>query len=264
MSKGFLWFAQNNDKTDYVDLSIKLAMSIKKFNRMNQICVVTDEKSKFENKNVDYVKVLKEDLSETHDLKWANEYKAFAISPFTNTIKLEADMAWTLTTDWWWHHLWQNDLVFSVDCRNYRDKIIKDTKYRQIFIRNQLPNIYNGLMYFRKSTKAKKFFEYAESITKNWEYVRKNLLIGCHDQYPSTDVVFAIAYKMLDPTNKDLIDYDWFKFVHHKPAINNLLHVVDQNQYLFPNKSNNSVYIGERRVSRVLHYHNKELNERIF
>ena len=49
MSKGFLWFAQNNDKTDYVELSIKLAKSIKKHNKENQICVVTDMKSKFQN-----------------------------------------------------------------------------------------------------------------------------------------------------------------------------------------------------------------------
>ena len=31
MSKGFLWFAQNNSKTDYVELSIKLAKSINAF-----------------------------------------------------------------------------------------------------------------------------------------------------------------------------------------------------------------------------------------
>ena len=29
MSKGFVWFAQNNDKVDYVKLSIELAKSIK-------------------------------------------------------------------------------------------------------------------------------------------------------------------------------------------------------------------------------------------
>ena len=57
MSKGFLWFAQNNEKTDYVELSIKLAESIKKHNKENKICVVTDEKSKFEHESVDVVKV---------------------------------------------------------------------------------------------------------------------------------------------------------------------------------------------------------------
>ena len=172
MSKGYLWFAQNNSKTDYVDISIKLAQSIKRTTRDNKICVVTDEASKFESEYVDVVKVLREDDSADHDIKWANEYKAFALTPFTHTIKLEADMLWNHNTDWWWYYLWQQDLVFSVDCRDYRDNIVKDKTYRQLFRQNHLPNIYNGLMYFRKSKKAQRFFEIAEHIVKNWQEVR--------------------------------------------------------------------------------------------
>ena len=63
MSKGFLWFAQNNSKTDYVELSITLAKSIKRWNRENKICVVTDEASKFDSEHVDVVKVLTDDDS---------------------------------------------------------------------------------------------------------------------------------------------------------------------------------------------------------
>ena len=203
MYKGFLWFAQNNDSTDYVELSVKLAESIKRHNRENKICVVTDEASKFESEHVDVVKVLKQDDSAEHDIKWANEYKAFALTPFTHTIKLEADMLWTTSTDWWWYYLWQHDLVFSVDCRDYRDNIVKDTTYRQLFVNNKLPNIYNGLMYFRKSAKAQKFYETAEHIVKNWEEVKSKML-----------------------------------------------------------STGDTLYLGETRVSRVWHYHDKELNVR--
>ena len=263
MSKGFLWFAQNNEKTDYVELSIKLAKSIKRYNRQNKVCVVTDKNSKLKkNKDIDIVRVLNQDDSADHKIKWANEWKAFDLTPFTHTIKLEADMLWTTNTDWWWYHLWQNDLVFSVDCKNYRDETIKDTTYRQIFIKNQLPNIYNGLMYFRKSTHAQKFFKFAQYITDNWQKVKTTMLIDCHDTYPSTDIVFALAYRMLDPTNKKLFDYEWFKFIHHKPAIHKLKHVKDHNQYLYPNKTGDAVYLGERRLSRVWHYFDKELNVR--
>ena len=263
MSKGFLWFAQNNEKTDYVELSIKLAKSIKRYNRQNKVCVVTDKNSKLQkNKDIDIVRVLHQDDSADHKIKWANEWKAFDLTPFTHTIKLEADMLWTTNTDWWWYHLWQNDLVFSVDCKNYRDETIKDTTYRQIFIKNQLPNIYNGLMYFRKSTHAQKFFKFAQYITDNWQKVKTTMLIDCHDTYPSTDIVFALAYRMLDPTNKKLFDYEWFKFIHHKPAIHKLKHVKDHNQYLYPNKTGDAVYLGERRLSRVWHYFDKELNVR--
>jgi len=225
--------------------------------------VITDEKSKFHSEHIDMVKVLKQDDSADHDIKWANEYKAFNLTPFTHTIKLEADMVWTTNTDWWWYYLWQHDLVFSVNCRDYRDNIVEQTPYRKLFERNHLPNIYNGLMYFRKSTKAQKFYDTAEYIVKNWEKVKTQMLVACHDKYPSTDVVFALAYRMMDPTMEGLIDYEWFKFIHHKPGVNKITKAKNQNDYLYPNISGDAVYIGETRASRVWHYHDKELHARI-
>jgi len=259
MSKGFLWFAQNNDKTNYVEISIRLAESIKSWNKENQICVVTDEHSKFTHDAVDYVKILKKDSSENHKIKWANEYKAFSLSPFTHTIKLESDMLWTCNTDWWWNHLWQHDLVFAVNCRNYKDQVVKHTPYRKLFARNNLPNIYNGLMYFRKSRWAQKFFNTASYVAENWEDVRKTMLINCHDEFPSTDVVFALAYRIIDPTSQKLIDYEWFKFIHNKPAVNNLEKQSDHIKYLMPNRAGRHLYLGEQRVSRPWHYVKKDI-----
>jgi hypothetical protein len=226
--------------------------------------VITDDKSKFQNEHVDVVKVIREDDSAEHEIKWANEHKAFDMTPFTHTIKLEADMLWTTNTDWWWYHLWQHDLVFSVDCFDYRSTVTKQTPYRKLFTRNHLPNIYNGLMYFRRSKKAQKFYELARHIMNYWQQVRTDMLIDCHDQYPSTDVVFALACRIMDPTSSGLIDYDWFKFIHNKPAVHDLTRMKDHNQYLYPNRTGDAVYMGETRVSRVLHYHDKELHARIF
>ena len=45
-------------------------------------------------------------------------------------------------------------------------------------------------------------------------------------------------------------DYEWFKFIHHKPAIHNLTNGRDHNQYLYPNKTGDAVYLGE--LSRFL------------
>jgi hypothetical protein len=226
--------------------------------------VITDENSKFENEHVDVVKVIAQDDSAEHDIKWANEYKAFDMTPFTHTIKLEADMLWTINTDWWWYHLWQHDLVFSVDCFDYRGNVVKQTPYRKLFERNHLPNIYNGLMYFRRSKWAHCFYNIAKDIVKNWKEVKTQMLINCHDEYPSTDVVFALAQRIMDPTSKMLIDYDWFKFIHHKSGVNGITRAKNQDEYLYPNQSGDAVYIGETRASRVWHYHNKELHARIF
>ena len=45
MSKGFLWFCQNNQKTDYVKLSILLAESIKRYNKENKITPTSIKKN---------------------------------------------------------------------------------------------------------------------------------------------------------------------------------------------------------------------------
>ena len=88
------------------------------------------------------------------------------------------------------------------------------------------------------------------------------MLINCHDKYPSTDVVFALSYRIMDPTCRGLVDYEWFKFLHHKSSVNNLQHTRNQNEYLFPNKTGNAIYLGDKRVSRVWHYFDKEINVR--
>ena len=167
-------------------------------------------------------------------------------------------MLWTQNTDWWWYHLWQHDLVFAVDCKDYKDNTIKDTIYRKVFVRNNLTNINNGLSYFRRSITAKNFFDLCEVITKNWQQVRDTVLIGCHDKYPSTDVVYALAYRIIDPTQKQLIDYPWFKFIHNKPAIQG-----SNTDYLMPIKLNNKIIVGTQRLHRVWHYLDKNLTEEL-
>ena len=90
MDRGFVWFALNNSKTDYIDLSRKLAHSIKQVNRHNKVCIITDKA--IQDDMFDFVKVLKHDDSAEQEWKLNNEYKVFGLTPFTHTIKLEADM----------------------------------------------------------------------------------------------------------------------------------------------------------------------------
>ena len=48
MDRGYTWFALNNEVTDYVDLSRYLARSIKKHNKENKVCVITDQQLQHE------------------------------------------------------------------------------------------------------------------------------------------------------------------------------------------------------------------------
>ena len=84
MDKGYVWFALNNSTTDYVELSRALAKSIKSINKHNKVCIITDKL--VEDELFDVVKVLKQDDSADQEWKLNNEYKVFALTPFTHTI----------------------------------------------------------------------------------------------------------------------------------------------------------------------------------
>ena len=56
MDRGYIWFALNNSTTDYIELSKRLAKSIKKYNKHNQVCIITDKP--VEHEEFDHVVVL--------------------------------------------------------------------------------------------------------------------------------------------------------------------------------------------------------------
>lgn len=261
MSKGYVWLCQNNNETDYTELSIELARTIKSHNKHNNICVIVDEKSIFQSKYVDEIKVLRTDDAQLHSKKFANEYKVFALTPFKHTIKLEADVIWNTCTDWWWNYLCKHDMVFSLDCLDYRQRVVKDTAYRPFHAQNYLPNIYNGMTYFRKSKFAQQFFDTCKIIVSNWKHVKEQVLQRCFDQYPTTDVVYALAYRLLDPTGSKLIDYPWFKWIHNKPAIHSPGYRHDTLNYYYPINVNGDILFGGKRITAPLHYYEKNFME---
>ena len=199
-------------------------------------------------------------------MKWkmANEHRAFSYTPFTHTIKLEADMLFTQSTDWWWDILCQHDMVFSYNCLNYKDEIIKQTPYRKLFEQNSLPNIYNGLTYFRRSKRAQEFYDICQNLTLNWQETKNKFLINCHDEEPTTDIIYSLALKIQDPLQENKIDYAWFKFIHGKPFINKIPGNMEQYNYLYPYKINKKTYLGGKSIDRIWHYHDKNMIDTLY
>lgn len=255
MSKGFVWIAQNNSNTDYMSLSVRLAKNIKSICRNNNVCVITDHKTKVPEGVFDHVVVLKEDDAENDDDKFSNEYKVFQLSPFTHTIKLEADLLIPKNIDWWWNFLCRHDQVFSYHCRDYQDNIITRSPYRKLNQKNLLPDVYNGLHYFRRSSRAFEFYTICESIIKNWNYVKENILKNCHENCPTTDTVYALASKIQDPLEKYSVKYEWFNFIHGKLGVQQSLPKnVDLYNFMSPYIVNDTVYLGGNRINRIWHY----------
>jgi hypothetical protein len=88
-------------------------------------------------------------------------------------------------------------------------------------------------------------------------------LINCHDAEPTTDVVYALANKMLDPLQENKIEYEWFNFVHNKNNVNGLDPVYNNNKFLQTYRVGDAVYLGGYRQSRVWHYYEKDTMEQL-
>jgi len=67
------------------------------------------------------------------------------------------------------------DINFTTRVRNYRNEIITSDFYRKVFTKNNLPTLYTGLFYFKKTNKVKQFFNFLRIIFENWEEFYKKI-----------------------------------------------------------------------------------------
>lgn len=225
MSKGFVTIAENSiidgKVVDYFRLAYGLALSIKATQtEVSNISVLISNDTEIPDK---YKQVFDEIIRVSWSTlasgpRFYNEPQAYFMTPYEETIKIEADML--LVKDLWpiWNEYLRFKLFwFTSTVYTYRnEKIVQVPNYREDFISNQLPNVYNGMMYFKKGDFSTNFFSTASYIFKNWKEVSRQLLDYTRPKDASTDVVYAMATKYLD-IEEIVIDNDFdFGFVHMK------------------------------------------------
>jgi hypothetical protein len=193
MSRGYLTFVQNNGRTDYLNLAYLQALSLKVTNKNNKYAVAVDATTQSmitdkHRKVFDHIiPIPGKDDAEGHPWKMHNEWKALLVTPFDETIKVEADMLFTTNIDHWWDTLAVKDVCFTNYIVDYTERVSGTREYRRVFDINQLPDIYAGFYYFKKSQTAKELFEYAEAIFKNWTYIKNYMLRNGEQEPASTD-----------------------------------------------------------------------------
>lgn len=223
--QGYVTFAQNTDQVDYLRLAYIQALNIKATQQENRYAVMVDARTLAlitdEHRQVfDYIIEIKEDYNlAVADKKFANEWQVFWLTPFKETIKLESDLLFTRSIDYWWTAFRLKNICLSTGTKNYQGISSTVRKYRELFDANGLPDVYNGLMYFRFSQEAKEFFEAAGLIRRNWSYVKTELK-NCIEDTPSTDVLYGLAALLVGVDTCTMPSIDFINFVHMKPAIN--------------------------------------------
>jgi len=222
---GFITIAQNS-KYNYLELAYLQALSIKIVMPNSKYAVIADKPTiqDFQEKYwtvIDYVIPIQNDYARNQDQKFNNEWQVYNLTPFNETIKLESDILITRDISHWINAFRTRDLVLSTGIKNYQQVNSDCRYYRQLFDINELPDVYNGLMYFKYSETetALKFFNIAREIYIHWDKIQ-NVLTRCVNVPASTDLVYSLAAKILGVENCTL-PLDWINFVHMKPAINN-------------------------------------------
>ncbi len=259
--QGFLTIAQNSD-IDYLRLAYVQAMSIKLSIPDSLYAVIVDKETEKQiteqqRRVFDYVIKLDDDYAKDDNWKLSNEWQVFYLTPFKETIKLESDLIFTRSIAHWWHTFRLRDIVLSQGCRDYLQNLSACREYRRLFDDNELPDVYNGLMYFRYSPDAAEFFWWAREIFENWTYVRDNLLTNCRDDAPTTDVVYALAAKLIGVERCTLPGVDYVNFVHMKSAVNKFSQTVPWTELVVCETDLPMVRINNINQYHPLHYYEK-------
>ena len=216
--QGFVSFAINTPEVNYLELAYLQCLNIKATQQHNSYCVIVDPETEKlvtdQHRAVfDYVVATDAVLN-----PFEAEPSVWYLTPFKETIKLESDLLFTRSIDHWWTAFRLRDVCLSTDARSAEQVVTAYGRYRKAFQDNDLPNVYNGLMYFRYSMQAHSFFQTAANVFANWNYVKREL--KSVDSEASTDLVYAIVAKVLGEELVTMPSMDFINFVHMKSGFN--------------------------------------------
>jgi hypothetical protein len=196
MRRGFLTIAQNTINIDYIRMAYALAMSIKLTQpKYNNISVIVNTGEQVKDVWIPFFdKVIFVDIPE-EEWKIQNKWQYYKLSPYDETIVLDADMLLFNDITAWWDSFENTDLEFTTITKNYRGENISSDYYRKTFTENGLPNLHTALFYFKKTDQNRNFFKFVEMVFKDWKIYYEKFLKD-PPKFLSGDVAYSLAAKL--------------------------------------------------------------------
>lgn len=263
--RGFFTFAQNGTH-DYIRMAYALALSLKASqSEVSHLSIgvtpgtVVDAKYAWAFDEI--VEIPWGDAAKDSSWKLENEWKAYHMSPYRETIKLDTDMLFTQDIKEWWDMLAQQDVWFATTATTYRGDVATSDFYRKTFTANKLPNVYSAFFYFKYSDTAEQLFDMTETIFHNWEKFTFEYMDEPRPTEVSTDVVFALAVKLLGLEDECTRPGTFPSFIHMKTQLQgwNLQVSEKWNDHIGVYFTDDlELKIGRYRVLAPLHYHVKD------
>lgn len=226
MSKGYLILAQNTDKTDYIRMAYALALSIKNTqSTVNSVAIATTDPvpEKYRHAFDHIIEIPWTDHAALSKWKIENKWKYYYMTPFDETVMLDADMLFPQDISHWWDFMSQKDIWIADRPRTFKGEIITSTKYRDCFVSNELPNVYTAFMYFKKTEMSAELFSLLEIIFSNWERFFYEYMDETRPRHLSGDVAYALAIKLLGIEAECFGNFEHLpSFVHMKSYLQNV------------------------------------------
>lgn len=226
MSEGYVILAQNSIHGDYLKMAYVLALSIKvtqtEIKSVSLITDVIDAVPDHYKEVFDHViEIPWYDDAHNSDWKIENRWKIYHITPYEETVVLDADMLFLTDISHWWKYLSENhEICFVSKPKTYRGEVISENYYRKTFLENDLPNFYSAFMYFKKTDFSYQYWKLVETITKNWQVFYARHLEKSKPKLLSMDVTYSLAAKLMG-INYEMIPRDYITFVHMKGRCQN-------------------------------------------
>lgn len=223
MNFGYLIIVSTSKNHDYLQMAYALALSIKNTQKpgYDKIALITDD--------VDAVNSLKSAWVFDHiiehktKLGWDSRSWMDQLSPFDNTVCLDADMLFTRNYSHWIDYFIENtDLYIANKSYTYRNELVTDDFYRRTFTKNQLPDLYSFYTFFKKDSElSKEFFTLGRYIVEYPSEFTSYFLESHRPKVVGTDEAFALSSKILDITDQIAYPLEFPRVVHMKPMIQN-------------------------------------------
>jgi ABC-type amino acid transport substrate-binding protein len=253
VSKGFLIYAEGEK---YVEQAYALALSIKYSQReITSVSLVTNDTVSHPDAFDNIIPIPWYDRAGSA-LSAEHRWKLYHVTPYQETIILDADMLLLEDISTWWEYCSNYDIHFCSKIQNYKLENVVDTFHRKAFTANSLPNPYFALHYFKKSDKAHEFYKVLEFVCNNWQWCYDNFALKEYQEWLSMDLAAAIAIDMMG-LNDEVVDIaSPLEFIHMKTPLQGWKPVPASWQDTIPfvlNKKGDLV-VGNIKQSKLFHY----------
>jgi len=188
-----------------------------------------------------------------------NMWQIYWMSPYDETIVLDADMLFLNDYSYWWNYLSKFDLLFPDTIINYKQEIIKHDQYDKILTEHNTRPAYEKMFYFKKGQFAQEFFTMLEQILKNYRSISLEIFPNKRPTLLRTSHIFPACIKMLGIEDVVYDKNNVFKYVDMKlSCLNANTTKWDEDLYYWGDVTN--FYIENFNQYYPLHYRNAEIH----